>query len=125
MAQVIFRKNAKEKTLKPVLVIGFLDMDGIESEQEFEFGCGEDLQNYMTAVLKKDFEVLFEEHELHSKNISDMWIKGISVTGQNEQGRLTVHIVDNYVQGSSIIHEDVMKDENAQKMKEIEAIIKR
>lgn len=125
MAQVIFRRNREEKTLTPCLVVGYMTTDEDDLELEMEFGCGEDLQAFMTAVLKKDFSFFFPESNRNGKDVTDMWIKGISIVGQTEEGRLVVHVIDSYVQGSSSINEDVLQDKNAGKMKEIAAIIKR
>lgn len=123
MAQVIFRRNREEKTLTPSLVIGYMTLEEEDLELEMEFGCGEDLQAFMTAVLKKDFGFFFSESSRISKDVTDMWIKGISVVGNTDEGRLVVHVIDNYVQGSSIINEEVLQDKNAEKMANIAKII--
>jgi hypothetical protein len=125
MAQIIFKRNSEVNTLEPKLVIGYMNDDGDEFEKELDFGCGEDLQNYMKAVIKEDYEYFFNESELRNFRITDCWIKGVTISGKTEKGRLTVHVIDNYVQGSCIVNDDVLKDENADKIKEIQEIIKR
>lgn len=122
MAQVIFRKNLRENTLEPKLVIGYMTTDGDQEEKELPFSCGEDLQEYMKAILKKDYTGFFSEREC--RFVTDVWLKGISIIGQNEQGRVAVHVLDGYVQGSNIIYEEVLRDENALKLKQISDIIK-
>lgn len=123
MAQVIFRSNREEKTLVPNLVIGYMTLEEDELELEMEFGCGEELQAFMTAILKKDFSFFFPESERSGKDVTDMWIKGISVFGKTDEGRLVVHVIDSYVQGSSTINEEVLQDKNVEKMAKIAKII--
>lgn len=126
MAGIIFRRNMKERTLESYLVLQCMDSEGLEFEKELSFTCGEDLQNYMVSIFKKDYTSLFEPHELpRNTRITECNIKGISVKGKSSEGSFAVHILDGYSQGSCGINENILNEKNAQKMKEIEAIIKR
>lgn len=100
-------------------------MDGESLEKEISFTDGEELTKYIKAVSDKDFVHLFNVKELKNQTITECWIKGISITGKTEEGKLSVYVIDGYVQGSCIVNDNVLNDVNAQKLKEIEEIIKR
>lgn len=123
MAQLIFRNNADEQTLHPTLVLGYENEDGKVLEKEIPFKDGDVIQKVANAITQKAWHDIFEIKEV--EYINDCWIKGISLTGETGKGRLTVHVLETYVQGSCIVNEEVLQDTNAQKIKEILEIAKR
>lgn len=124
MGQAIFRISGEEHSLEAVLVVEYMNSEGETFEKELPFSCGEDLQAHMKDIFAENWNELFESYE-RKNGISCCTIKGIDITGKNDKGSLSVHISDGYAQGTSIINDEVIKDENAQKIKEILEIAKR
>lgn len=124
MVQAIFRFSDDERSLEAVLVVEYMDMKGNTMEKEFAFRSGEELQGYMKDIFIGNWYELFEDDEFEI-GISSCTIRGIMVTGKNNKGNFTVRITDGYAQGKIIIDDELLKDANAQKIKEILEIAER
>ncbi|MEK3956069.1 hypothetical protein [Psychrobacillus sp. FSL K6-1464] len=122
--QVLFKRDReKPKELESELVFNLMDRDGETFEVALPFSCGEDLQNYMKAFILKKWDELFEERII-KKGISDGEIEGIRVSGKNDKGRFAIYLENGYQNASFIVNNEVLSDENAEKLSQIKAILR-
>lgn len=124
MAQATFKFSDDEHPLEANLIVEYIDRTGSKIEKDFPFNCGKDLQTYMKDIFEENWKELFEDYEVEN-GIIYCAIRGISIRGKNNKGRLDVYITDGYARGISFIDDEFMKDENAQKIKEILEIANR
>ena len=122
--KTIFRFNDDEYLFEVKLIVWYVNMEGDEVEKSLPFRTGEELHSHMENIFTKNWHELFKEKDLKNGIISCS-IKGIRVTGSNDEGYLDLLITDLYGQAKIAIDEEVLKDKNAKKIKKILKIITR
>ena len=128
--KTIFRFNDDEYLFEVKLIVWYVNMEGDEVEKYLPFRTGEELHSHMENIFTKNWHELFKEKDLDvekdlKNGIISCSIKGIRVTGSNDEGYLNLLITDLFGQAKIAIDEEVLKDKNAKKIKKILKIITR
>jgi hypothetical protein len=106
---------------KTTLVFAIQDWNSY-FEQEVEIGCGEDLSDFMKHYFKKDWKELFHGQFFDHKDVVDAEFKGIRIHAKDEKGSFWYEM-ESRERAMITINNEVLNDENANKIKQIRELI--
>jgi hypothetical protein len=124
MAQATFKFSDDEHPLEANLIVEYIDRTGSKMEKDFPFNCGKDLQTYMKDIFEENWKELLKIMRLRTA-LYTAQLEVLILEAKITKGRLDVYITDGYARGISFIDDEFMKDDNAQKIKEILEIANR
>jgi hypothetical protein len=109
------------KQFKTVLVFYVIEMDH-EYEYEQEVGCSEDIENFMSLFVKKNWKELFMDTHVEPRKVCDVAFTGLLMVAKNELG-VVRYQMERTERLAVTFDSDVLADENASKIKRIREII--
>lgn len=112
----------EEVEARSFLIIRYGTYEDEAIEKELELTHGEDLNNYIESIVKKQYDEIFEDYEM-TDGICYVQFIGIRVSAQNEKGSTFYQLKDGQKHAHITVSNTVLQDIHKEKMDKILEII--